>query len=457
MTNAPMSLTRRPRSSREFDRVDKAQATLHIITVLVVIGIVFFEEAIRDVSLGSRFLVPVPQANLGQDTYPQKTNPYSVFKDKATQYTAKERSAFTQHSGERPDKMQATTTTNSTFIVGDSAEPPVNQQRNQSSAQARVNITVSGQSVNTPSLSSTVAEKKFSDSEDLNIRSVPFEKPGAEPESIAQGNWINIDDFRKRAEERAMYDALQKRAAIMSGQREGDVNIDLEPPQHNREKNVTENETIIPDASDNESDIISEYRGVRLTQENAELFRKDNLTHLSFMVYRLIRTHNLSSILDVPCTKSMIWMPEVLVRLEYEVPNFHYRCIVPNDEYLVEAILRYKGLTSAVVLKDPTFWASKLPKTDIALTWYGVGYLAPRQAWQLLKAIRQSETVYVIIPNHPDMSSNPGSTTMHGRVNVRRSPYRFDEPFRVVNNVSSTFPRKQLLMYEVERLRSGIL
>lgn len=451
-----MSPTGRPRSSRESDHVDKAQATFHIITVLVVIGIVFFEEAIREVSLGTRFIESVPRMNLDQDAHLQKTYSHSVFKSEETQNPAKDQSVFVQQTGETSDKTSDIMTKNSTYVVGDGAESAVNRQRNKSDGPVGVNITISGQSVNTRGSSSTSAERKMYDTEDLNSWSVPSVKSGAESESISRGNWINIDNFRRHAEERAIYDALRKRAAITSRQRDGDVNISLELLETGGTTEA-ENEIIVADANNNETKIVSEYRGVLPTQENAELFKTDNLTHLSFMIYRLVRTYNLSSILDVPCTKSMIWMPEVLVRLEYEVPNFHYRCIVPNDEYLVEAILRYKGLTSAVVLKDPTFWASKLPKTDIALTWYGVGYLAPRQSWQLLKAIHQSKTIYVIIPNHPDVSNNPGSKTTQGRVNVRRSPYRFDEPFRVVSNVSSTFPRKQLLMYELNRLRSAIL
>lgn len=455
MTDSSLSTGRRLRSSRESDRVDKAQATFHIITVLVIIGIVFFEEATRDISLDTRFIGTVPQRDLSQSTHQHRYGVPSVVMSEKSRKLSKDRDSPAKHEGTQQDALQAAVVQNSTSFDEHKNKSLVHQQ-DRSTNRSGPNVSMRGQNVNTLSSTLNVNGTKADDTIDRNNASTKLATQGKETNPNFQDNWIDIDDFRKRAEERAMYDALQKRAATTSGHNKkavmgSDFFLDVE-------RNMTGgNETRIFGASGNKTEAISEYRGVLPTQENAELFKTDNLTHLSYMIYRLIRTHNLSSVLDVPCTKSMIWMPGLLVRLEYEVPNFHYRCIVPEDEYLVEAILRYKGLTSAVVLKDSMFWASKLPKTDVALVWYGVGYLAPRKSWQLLKAIHQSETKYVVIPNHPDVSSNPGSETRHGRVNVRRSPYRFDDPLRVVNNVSTTFPRKQLLMYELQGLRSGVL
>lgn len=201
-----------------------------------------------------------------------------------------------------------------------------------------------------------------------------------------------------------------------------------------------------------------EFRGVPRNSANSVLFKTDNLTHLSFMVYRLLKAHNISSVIDIPCTGSMFWMPQVLKILEFEIPNFQYRCIAPSDKYLIEGINRFRQFSSATIVKNSNAWASRLPRADLAFVWYGLGYWPPRRAWKLLMSLRRSNVKYVIVPNFPGVKNNPGSASMHGLVNVRRAPYLFDEPLRVVNNIGGNFSvQKQLLLYNLKGVRRGIL
>lgn len=275
------------------------------------------------------------------------------------------------------------------------------------------------------------------------------------------GAAVDSDEFARQAEEKAMQDAMTQMVAMKSRNLAKGGNFI--PTAHQGETNMS----IEFERANHTADIHHapsgpgpsvEFRGVQPNSENAHLFKVENITQLSFMIYRLVKTHNIVSITDLPCTSSMIWMPEVLERLEFEVPHLHYRCIVPNDESLVEGVLRYRELSSPVILKDPTVWASKLPAADLAFAWYGLGFLPPERSWQLLKALQKSGTKYVIVPNFPDLVHNPAIGNRHGRINVRKAPYRFSEPLRVVNNMSA-IPnmRKQLFMYDVKDIRKDLL
>lgn len=198
------------------------------------------------------------------------------------------------------------------------------------------------------------------------------------------------------------------------------------------------------------------FLGVQMNKENGELFKYDNITTLSYMLYRLIKTHKITSIIDVPCSRSMKWMPQLLMRLEFEVPRFQYRCIVPDDNSLLEAIVRYEDLESATVVKDGTVWASKLPRTDLAFLWYSLGYSSSKESWHLIKALFKASTKFILVPNFPTLQANPGTPSKDGEINVRRAPYRFNEPLRVINNMSSSpSVSKQLLMYSLEGFKSS--
>jgi len=270
------------------------------------------------------------------------------------------------------------------------------------------------------------------------------------------GSSLNLEDFRKKTEEKALEDALKKRAAIeLQKSRRRSVSSSRRKPKVDWEDLNLEEEVLV---NTTKKASPGHFRGVKKTLDNAHLFKVDNITHLSFMIYRLVKTHKISSIVDIPCTWSMFWMPEVVQRLEFEVPGFRYRCIVPEDKEKVEALYRFRELSSATVVSDPAVWASQVPKADLAITWHSLGFLAPKKSWQLLQALHKSGTKYVAVPNYPGLHHNPGVATKHGRINVRRAPYRFDEALRVINNVSvHRAVRKQLLFYNVEGIRLGVL
>lgn len=304
----------------------------------------------------------------------------------------------------------------------------------------------------------SVGGRNISES-DRNVSQIVNDKAALKQEST-----MNLTEFHRLAEEKAIEDALRKRLAIESGKRKrSSPNKDKKGDKEaagrlatTQADKIAANE--VAGVSNFSQLMTTYYQGVQPSEENKHLFKSENITYLSFMLYRLIKTHEIRTMIDIPCTKTIFWMPEVLQRLEFEIPRFHYRCIVPDDEHLIEGILRFKHLTSAVVVKDPTVWTSVLPKVDLMLAWYAIGYLRPSRSWQLVQTIRQSHSKYAIFPSHPLVKNNANSETRHGRVNIRKSPYLFDQPMRVVKNMStqSSIP-KDMLLYQVKAIRQGVI
>lgn len=452
-----MPSSRRSRSSRHIERKRSPQTLFHVFTIVVILGIVFLEDAAREFTKDSNTFQPSYELTNASFTNSEtsiglssSSNEENALRGKPIRHDPISETAGKglETSVFKPkDEMKQDLTKNRVQVVEGKKKEP-NEDMNEEETY------VTGQGIN-----GVVREAPTSWSTDqtTTTKSYPPNREGRPSHVKEKNGWINVDEFRRRAEERALYDGLIKRNAIIAGSKtDSNDNVTSVDLFSAIETTASSESTKKWGKGDDDEDN-QVFRGVLHTKENAELFKLDNLTRLSFMVYRLVKAQNATSMLDIPCSKSILWMSDVLYRLEFEIPSFHYRCIAPNDEYLMDAILRYKDLTNAVVLKDANFWASKLPKTDLAISWYGVGYLPPRQSWQLLKGIRKANIKYVIVPHHPDVHSNPGSETKTGRVNLRRSPYRFDEATRVVNNISATFPKKQLLLYELDKLRNGIL
>lgn len=199
------------------------------------------------------------------------------------------------------------------------------------------------------------------------------------------------------------------------------------------------------------------FRGVQgiesaLTANVAGRF--DNLTRISYMMYRLIKTHHITSMIDIPCTNTLDWMPQLLHFLDFEIPEFRYTCVVPSvvQKKRAESAFGDQGSPEFLVARE--YWRLQLPTTDVAFMWNILGFITPQQSWALLKTIRQAQTKYVVLPNYPQLRNNPAAGTHHGRVNVRRAPYRFAEALRVFTNISTNDQiTKQMLLYDTERLR----
>jgi hypothetical protein len=184
----------------------------------------------------------------------------------------------------------------------------------------------------------------------------------------------------------------------------------------------------------------------------------DNITRLSYMMYRLIKTHQIKSMVDIPCINTLEWMPQLLRQLDFEVAGFQYYCVVANEEDKIRAQAKFGDVDSPEYIVVNEYWRTNLVTVDVAFLWNILGFMSPMQSWHLIKSVRRSQTKYLLLPNYPELRHNSGAATNHGRVNIRRAPYRFCEALRVFNNISITpLITKQMLFYDAEHLRSDDL
>lgn len=194
------------------------------------------------------------------------------------------------------------------------------------------------------------------------------------------------------------------------------------------------------------------FRGVQIDPIN-----EDNITRISFMLYRVIKAHNISSMIDIPCTKSVQWMPELLHYLDLEIPRFRYLCVVQSEreQAKVKKIFGEQGSPEFIVSRQ--FWDFDAPATDLAFVWNAISYMNPVRVWEMFKCLRKAGTKYVILGNHKGIANKKAFDFEARRINVRKQPFHFKEPHRVISHVSiDEKSRKQMLMYDMSKVREGL-
>lgn len=100
--------------------------------------------------------------------------------------------------------------------------------------------------------------------------------------------------------------------------------------------------------------------------------------HIEDLLYELITSHKLRSMIDVPCRSHLSWMPSLLGRVAKKEPNFLYTCVDSS-----RVILRYAvgnvgktGVQSRFVMSK--FWEEPLPQADVIFSWGGIERMQPR-------------------------------------------------------------------------------
>lgn len=204
----------------------------------------------------------------------------------------------------------------------------------------------------------------------------------------------------------------------------------------------------------------SKFRKVKQEQEFSAPavvvdMHTENTSHLLLTLRRLVKKYSIKKVIDFSCQYGGHWIPSLVYALEYEVPNFRYHCIVSDRQSLVEMAIHFKQLESATVIEDTQPWDTRFSGADMALMWYIVGFYAPQATWRFINGLQNAQVTFAIIPNFPSLTQNVATGSPLGRVNVRRTPYRFTQPMQVVNNMSfnNSIP-KQLLMYNISRIRA---
>ena len=183
-----------------------------------------------------------------------------------------------------------------------------------------------------------------------------------------------------------------------------------------------------------------------LFKEVARKNADDDIERVSYMLYKLITSNNIVTVVDSPCVSSLGWIPSLVHRLEFEIPRFRYYCVLKTRRNYRIA----KRLAANISALHPVYHAPR--NVDLAVLWNAFGYLDPHSAWRLLRSLN---TKFVVVPHYPNVERNSGHVATHGRVNVRRSPYRFGEPLRIMKHVQRNGSEpKQMLFYRSSAIRS---
>eukprot|EP00180_Rhodochaete_pulchella_P001979 Plantae.Rhodophyta-Rhodochaete_pulchella.ctg29863.p2 GENE.Plantae.Rhodophyta-Rhodochaete_pulchella.ctg29863~~Plantae.Rhodophyta-Rhodochaete_pulchella.ctg29863.p2 ORF type:complete len:187 (+),score=40.99 Plantae.Rhodophyta-Rhodochaete_pulchella.ctg29863:122-682(+) len=182
----------------------------------------------------------------------------------------------------------------------------------------------------------------------------------------------------------------------------------------------------------------------------------EDVTQMSFMLFRIIMTYSIKSMVDMPCHTTVHWMPQLLQRLDFEVLGFQYYGVDTTDEFVAKckSVVGEYG-TPEFAVRHP---AKKeyLPEADMAFSWDGIQTWGIRPAWLFFKGLRHSNIKYVLFCNNPGINNLKHQG--RGVVNVRRPPFHFSEAVKVISNISVDEERpKQMLFYDLDSVRPGII
>lgn len=198
--------------------------------------------------------------------------------------------------------------------------------------------------------------------------------------------------------------------------------------------------------------------------------RGDNITQLSNMVYKVAKEEKVHRLAVAPCRTSLKWMPDVVRKLEYEIPGFKFYCVDTWEKgspesggqelgslTLADISAAFADCASTEVLSMPISKTESLFPRDIDLvvSWMGMQAWGTRKAWRFIKGLRRSGTRLGLFGNDP-RAKNAESDEKR-RLNVRKSPMLFNEPLRVISRVGEDEEEnpKQLLLYPMDGIRDG--
>jgi hypothetical protein len=184
------------------------------------------------------------------------------------------------------------------------------------------------------------------------------------------------------------------------------------------------------------STVLRKYSGSYLS-DGTGILRGQNVTRLSFVVYKLIRLFGLKSMVDFPSRCHKEWMPELVERLEFDQPSFRYYGMDHNMTYVAEASREaQRDGRAAYILADVEF---ELPvKSELLLHWAELDGGrrdpgAPTYARYMLHVIQVAKRAgisYVMFAQYPRIRGMlpvevKGVWTFVG--NEEESPFLFNE------------------------------
>jgi len=206
------------------------------------------------------------------------------------------------------------------------------------------------------------------------------------------------------------------------------------------------------------SDTVGNFHGVPAQPHQ----KSDDVTRLSFMLWRVIKTYHIKSMVDVPCRAHGAWMPQLLARLDYDLPDFHYTCVDASPRVVKEARAAVGDLVDGhFLVRD--WWARRLPPADLVFAWRGLDTAPAEHVHRLLSAIPASGAKYLLLGSADTHNGGHGAVPTGGKkwvppINFRKAPFRLPQhPMRVIKEVTlpSAAHSRSLLLYQVSELAAA--
>lgn len=175
-----------------------------------------------------------------------------------------------------------------------------------------------------------------------------------------------------------------------------------------------------------------------------------NVTHLSLMTYKLVMglQPGVRSIVDLPCDATASWMPSVLARLAYEVPALSYTCVWTGGAGRAAATHKaaLAATTAAVrfvyrpAVAVVGVGGEGVPAAALALSWGGFQGWSHRAVWRYFRALQAAGVGWVAFQNTVAAEPGGAANTPGGPINVRRPPFHFGAAARIFNNLEVPLP-----------------
>lgn len=172
-----------------------------------------------------------------------------------------------------------------------------------------------------------------------------------------------------------------------------------------------------------------------------------NVTHLSYMVYKLIKTNAVASLVDMPCRTTVGWMPAVVQRLQFELATgFKYFCVDADQRSHGDLQRAYAHADGVEFLHFTPAEEGKMPTADMVFSYRGLQRWGVKNSWAFFKTVRESAPRLVLFTNSPGLENLSQTPNV---LNVRKAPFHFGLSKRVISSLTAAGADPlQLLLYD---------
>jgi len=150
---------------------------------------------------------------------------------------------------------------------------------------------------------------------------------------------------------------------------------------------------------------------------------------------KTMKKNKIRSIIDVPCSANARWMPELLVKLDFDIPGLKYYCIDDSEEKINSLRQRFTEAGNPEFIAR-VFWRQQLPPAQLVLTVDSIQYMSYANAWSFMLNLKQSGVKYIMLESSVNLVNEP-EPHVRDHLNVLKSPFRFKEPQERFSNVTA--------------------